>query len=144
MRNSPACTGSGDPNRRAMARKVVALPGMTPIASSCSATLVKVAPCSMTSVCGPSCGPALVHKAVYAPAAASAARPSKTSSHRFTGADSHRPHDQAGLGAAEAEAVVENRLHRPFLCHMGHQIDARADAQSGEQTSELQSIKRTS
>src|SRR3546814_4663611 len=91
------------------------------------------------------------------PAAASAARPSKTSSHRFTGADSHRPHDQAGIGAAEAEALVEHRLHRPFLGHMGHQIDARAavagivEAQcrrddrvrSEEHTSALQTLMRS-
>src|SRR4051794_12795271 len=48
---------------------------------------------------------------------------------RFRGGDGplvHRLHDQRGVGAAEAEAVVEHRPHRPLLCLVRNEIDALA------------------
>src|SRR5688500_9839723 len=42
----------------------------------------------------------------------------------FMSGGSDRPHHQACVGTAEADTVVEDRLHLPFLRLVGHQVDA--------------------
>src|SRR5919107_2888270 len=58
------------------------------------------------------------------PTARTAATSSPSAS-SFLIAGSDGLHHQAGVGSAEAEAVVQHRLHLTLLGDLGHEIDAR-------------------
>src|SRR5690349_13878452 len=129
--NSPAWTGAGSPSTRAKPRKMVELPRMAFASSSCRATLATLEPCSTTMVVGCEVGPGPAQNSqTIVPAAmiSSAGTIRRRTRPRFirgnalseTASASREPssdgfHHQAGIGPAEAEAVVEHRLHLALL-----------------------------
>src|SRR5581483_4970055 len=99
---------------------------MAPAFSSSDATLGRLAPRGTTIVTGCRAGPPprqpwTSHRPTAAAISRAAAAP-KASSFLMRGSD--RLHHQAGVGASEAEAVVQHRLDLPLLGDERDEVDA--------------------
>src|SRR6478736_7162405 len=121
-RNSPALIGSELPKILARMRKSAAEP-ITFSCSSFSATVLRVAPRGTVKSASFSTTPETHQLAMNASASTASAMAARRPG-RFTSVDLLE--DQAGVGAAEAEAVVEHGLDRPRLGLVRHQVDALA------------------
>src|SRR3954470_8132526 len=94
---------------------------MAPACFNISAARGRLAPRGMTTSTGALAGPAPFQPWMNQnPRIRSSAAPSASS---FLTAGSDRLHHQAGIGAAEAEAVVQHRLHLTLLGDERNQVD---------------------
>src|SRR5690606_18742146 len=128
-RNSPALIGSPLPRIRAHSRNASA-ELISPSCSSCSATEVTVAPEGTMKVVSSLTREAPHHPHVEAAtsrASTATSAPATAQPLRFTArASGDLLHHEAGVGAAEAEAVVEHRANLPLLGGERHEVDALA------------------
>src|SRR5688500_639839 len=128
-RNSPALIGSPLPSSLAQSRKLSAEP-ISSSASSFSATDVSDEPDGTTKAVSSS-----TSDEPHQPQVEAAAIPASSAASTIATIQPLRPmglvsgnllQDQAGVGAAEAEAVVEHRADRARLGLVRHQVDAFA------------------
>src|SRR5687768_9671255 len=86
---------------------------------------MRLVPDSITTAVGCFAGPAPFQPWMNQRPTASPATSSRTSARSFFMMPSDGPHHQAGIGPAEAEAVVEHGLDLALLGEMGDEINAR-------------------
>src|SRR5690606_34073722 len=125
-RNSPALIGSPLPRILAHSRKLSAEP-ISSSSSSLPATAVSEAPDGTRKAVSSSTSLDPHHPHAKATIEPSSARPSTTAKRHplRTAAEASGDllHDQAGVGPAEAEAVVEHRANLALLGLVRHQVD---------------------
>src|SRR5687768_153351 len=121
---SPALIDSPPPNNLAWSRKRSA-EAIAPAFSSWLAAATMLVPGAITTEVGWRDGPAPLQPWMNQSPKASPATRTRRSATSFFMMRSDGPHHQAGIGPAEAEAVVQHRLDLPLLGDVGDEVDSR-------------------